>query len=115
MIQDPPFIGHVKYDSLEQQLLSLPIEDGYAHTEFSGYHCVIIESFKVDLFKADYTNVAQKKKLYQKVWSLDISYQTSLPKLKFSSAMVDYPFIYFGKSNGIQHYWYYKEFDFFHR
>ena len=93
--EDPPYIGH---DFC--QLLSLPIE-GIVHTEFSGHYCVLIDSFKLDLFKADFTNVAQEKKLYQKIWSLDISNQTSLPKLKFSSAMVDFPFIYVCKSNGM--------------
>ena len=43
--------------------------------------------------------------MYQRVWGLDISNQASLPEVKFSSAMIDFPFIFAGKSNGILEVW----------
>ena len=106
---DPPCIGQVKFDLVEHQLLSLPSEffddDYQSVVELSGQFCVDNAQYKLDLYKADFANVANKKKLYQKVWSLDISNQSSFPKVEFISAMIDFPFMYVGKTNGALEVW----------
>jgi len=105
---DPPSIDQVKFDQMEKQLLSLPAyedEEDANEVELSGQYCFDRALFKLDLYKADFANVAQKKNLYQKVWSLDISNQTSFPKTMFSSAKIDFPFMYVGKSNGLLEVW----------
>merc|ERR1712105_553997 len=73
--------------------------------EFSGQYCYDNAEYKLHLYKADFTNVAQKKKFYQKIWTLDISNQTSFPKIQIRSAMIDFPFMYVGKSNGMLEVW----------
>ena len=73
--------------------------------DINGHYCVCRDSLKLDLYKADFTNIANNKKLYQKVWGLDISNQTSFPKTMFTSAMIDFPFMYVGKSNGMLEVW----------
>jgi hypothetical protein len=106
---DPSCINQVKFDLAEQQLLTLPVyeeeEEDDNEIELIGQYCVDNAGFKLILCKADFMNVAHKKKLYQKVWSLDILNQTSFPKTRLISAMIDFPFMYVGKSNRMLEVW----------
>lgn len=60
------------------------------------------ETFKINLWRFDLSN---PEKPPQNAWELDISNQTSFPKIKFSSLSLDFPFAYVGKSNGLMEVW----------
>ena len=61
-----------------------------------------ITTFTVQLWNCDLSNPENRA---QKTWELDISNQTSFPKIKLSSICLDLPFAYVGKSNGVMEVW----------
>ena len=67
----------------------------------NGDYLVTVEPFKLEVHCYNMTN----SELCVKVWELDISEQNSFPKIKFSSAFVNFPFVFATKSNGLLEVW----------